>query len=113
MPGSFSDTSALALYNFNRTEHAWITGDKAYNDYTIEDMMREAGLELLPFRKKNSLRPVPHHMFYLRSTVRKIVETTGSLIEHLLPKSIHAVTVKGFELKVSLFVLAASINFLW
>jgi len=64
---------------------------------------QEAGLELLPFRKKNSLRPVPPFKFYLQSTVRKMVETTGSLIERLFPKSIHAVTAKGFELKVALF----------
>ncbi len=113
MPGSFSDTSALRLYDFDLPEKSWITGDKAYNNYQIEDIMREAGLELLPLRKKNSLRPVPPYMFYLQSTVRKIVETTGSLIERLLPKSIHAVTAKGFELKVALFVLAASINHLW
>ena len=112
-PGAFSDTSALSLYNFDLPEHSWVTGDKAYNDYMVEDIMREAGLELLPFRKKNSLRPVPPFMFYLQSTVRKMVETTGSLIERLLPKSIHAVTAKGFELKVALFVLACSINFLW
>ena len=42
-----------------------------------------------------------------------MIETTGSLIERLLPKSIYAVTAKGFELKVALFVLACSINFLW
>ena len=48
MPGAFSDTSALALYNFDLPEHSWITGDKAYNDYTIEDLMREAGLEQSP-----------------------------------------------------------------
>jgi len=113
MPGAFSDTSALRLYDFDLPEKSWITGDKAYNDYTIEDVMRKAGLELLPLRKKNSLRAVPPYMFYLQSTVRKIVETTGSLIERLLPKSIHAVTAKGFELKVALFVLACSINFLW
>ncbi len=113
MPGAFSDTSALRLYDFDLPEKSWITGDKAYNDYTIEDVMREAGLELLPLRKKNSLRSVPPYMVYLQSTVRKIVETTGSLIERLLPKSIHAVTAKGFELKVALFVLACSINFLW
>lgn len=112
-PGAFSDTSALALYNFDLPEHAWIIGDKAYNDYTIEDVMREAGLELLPIRKKNSHRPVPAFMAYLQASVRKIVETTGSLIERLLPKSIHAVTAKGFELKVALFILACSINFLW
>ena len=38
------------------------------------------------------------------------VETAGSLIEQLLPKSIHAVTSQGFELKVALFVIASSIN---
>lgn len=113
MPGALSDTRALALYNFDIPEHSWIIGDKAYNNYTIEDTMREAGLDLLPLRKKNSLRPVPPYMFYLQATIRKIVETTGSLIERLLPKSIHAVTAKGFELKVALFVLACSINFLW
>ncbi len=112
-PGAFSDTSALALYNFDLAEGSFVTGDKAYNDYTIEDVMREAGIELIPLRKKNSLRPVPAYMTYFQARIRKIIETTGSLIERLLPKSIHAVTAKGFEIKVALFVLACSINFLW
>jgi hypothetical protein len=112
-PGAFSDTSALRLYHFDVPEHSWITGDKAYNDYAIEDLMREAGVELLPLRKKNSLRPVPPYMTYMQAAIRKVVETTGSLIERLLPKSIHAITAKGFELKVALMVLAVSINFLW
>jgi hypothetical protein len=59
-----------------------------------------------------SLRPFPPWIFYLQSTYRRIVETTGSLIERLLPKSIHSVTPQGFELKVGLFVLATSLNFL-
>jgi hypothetical protein len=32
------------------------------------------------------------------------------LIERMLPKTIHAVTAAGFELKVFLFVLAYSFN---
>jgi hypothetical protein len=32
------------------------------------------------------------------------------LIERRLPKTIHAVTAQGFELKVFLFVLAYSLN---
>jgi hypothetical protein len=43
---------------------------------------------------------------------RKVVETTGSLIAQLLPKHIHAVTPRGFELKLALFVLASSFHFL-
>lgn len=112
-PGAFSDTSALSRYQFDVPEQSWITGDRAYNNYAMEDLMREAGVELLPLRKKNSLRPVPSYMTYMQHAIRKIVETTGSLMERLLPKSIHAVTARGFELKVALFVLACSINFLW
>jgi hypothetical protein len=55
------------------------------------------------------LKPWVH---YLMSSYRKLVETTGSLLEQLLPKHIHAVTSAGFELKVALFVLACSTNFL-
>jgi hypothetical protein len=111
-PGGFSDTSSLKLYNFDLPEGAKLTGDKAYNDYDVEDLINEAGISFIPIRKKNSKRPVPPWVHYLRSSYRKLIETTGSLIEQLLPKHIHAVTAKGFELKVALFVLACSINYL-
>jgi hypothetical protein len=112
-PGSVSDTSAYRLYDFDLPPRAWITGDKAYTDYDVEDAINESGLRMKPMRKRNSRRPFPPWIFYLQSTYRKIVETTGSMIERLLPKSIHSVTAQGFELKVGLFVLAASLNFLW
>jgi hypothetical protein len=41
---------------------------------------------------------------------RKLIETVGSLLERMLPKTIHGATAEGFELKVFLFVLAYSIN---
>ena len=41
---------------------------------------------------------------------RKRIETAGSLIEQRFPKSIHAVTSQGFELKVALFVVAYSLD---
>ncbi len=110
-PGSWSDTRALKMYQFDLPEDALVTGDKAYNDYGLEDMMLEANINLLPLRKKNSHRTLPAWMTYLLSCCRKVVETTGSLIERLLPKHIHAVTARGFELKIALFVLAASFNF--
>lgn len=112
-PGGYSDTCAYRLYDFDLPQGSWITADKAYTDYDVEDALIESGLRMRPMRKKNSKRPVPPWVYYLQSTYRKIVETTGSLIEQLLPKSIHSVTAKGFELKVGLFVLACSLNFLW
>ncbi len=41
------------------------------------------------------------------------VVTTGSRLEQLIPKSIHAVTARGFELKVGLFVVACSLTFMF
>jgi hypothetical protein len=111
-PGSTSDTTAYRSYDFDLPDQAWITADKAYTDYEVEDVINEAGLRMRPMRKSNSKRPFPPWIFYLQSTYRKIVETTGSLLERLLPKSIHSVTAQGFELKVGLFVLATSLNFL-
>ena len=109
-PGSWSDTRALKMYRFDLPEEALNTGDKVYNDYGLEDMLKAANLNLLPLRKSNSHRPLPSGLTYLLSCCRKIIETTGSLIERLLPKHIHAVTARGFELKVALFVVAASFN---
>lgn len=67
-------------------------------------------LELSPIRKKNSKRVTPPYLAFVQHYHRKRIETAGSLIERVLPKTIHAVTARGFELKVFLFALAYSIN---
>ena len=112
-PGSLSDTAALKLYAFDIPEGATITGDKAYNDYQYEDLLAETQRYLLPLRRQNSKRPHHPALTYLMSTARHAIETTGSLIERLLPKHIHSATAAGFELKTALFILACSINFLF
>jgi hypothetical protein len=109
-PGSFSDTSALEQFDFDLPAGAWIFADRAYSFYLVEDLLAEADMHLIPQRKKNSKRPLPPWLRSLLAHYRNQVETAGSLIERLLPKSIHAITAKGFELKVMLFTLAASIN---
>jgi Transposase DDE domain len=111
-PGSWSDTQALKMYNFDLPEGSLVTGDKAYTDYAFEDLLEEAQLDLQPLRKKNSKRPVAPWLQYLLTCYRKVIETTGSLMEQLFPKHIHAVTPQGFELKLALFVLATFFNFL-
>jgi Transposase DDE domain len=110
-PGGFGDVDALKYYAYELPNGAIIYADKASNDYEIEDLLKEiAHLELLPMRKKNSKRALSPSVTFVQSYHRKRVETAGSLIEQLLPKSIHAVTAQGFELKVALFVIASSLN---
>jgi hypothetical protein len=72
LPGSLSDKEAVKRYTF-----------------ALSSTMR----------KKNSTRAVPPWVAYLQFRC-KMIETAGSLISQLLPKSIHVVTPQGFELKV-------------
>ena len=106
-PASFSDTKGLELFDFDLPEGSEVYGDKAYNYYGIEDALAGAEIYLIPIRKKNSKRSLPPWRQYLQSLHRKAVETSGSLIERILPRSIHAVTSEGFEIKILLFLLAS------
>ena len=110
-PGSYSDTAELKNFNFDLPEGSTVYADKAYNEYLTEDLLLEAaGIKLLPIRKKNSKRKLEAWIEYVQQHYRKRVETSVSLFERLLPKSIHAVTARGFELKVFLFILACSFD---
>lgn len=109
-PGADADVRALHRFAFDLPAGSTVYADSAFTEYAVEDVMKAAGIRLQPLRKKNSKRPVPPYVAYLQARGRKMVETTGSLIERLLPKSIHAVTSQGFELKIMLFVLACSVS---
>jgi hypothetical protein len=111
VPGSTADVVALDVFGFDLPLGSTVYGDSAFTRYAVEDLLQEAcGIDLSPMRKKNSKRPVSASLAYLQAVGRKQVETAGSMIERLLPKSIHAVTAKGFTLKVFLFVLAYSFS---
>jgi hypothetical protein len=55
--GGFGDVDALKCYAFDLPENAIVYSDKAYNDYEIEDLLKEIDhIFLLPMWKKNSKR---------------------------------------------------------
>src|SRR5262245_9576555 len=109
--GGCGDVDALKDYAYELPDGSVIYADKAYNDYEIEDLLQEVDhIALLPMRKKNSKRALPPEVSFVQHYYRKMVETAGSLIEQLLPKSFHAVTSQEFELKVAPFVIASSLN---
>lgn len=111
VPGATADVLALDVFDFDLPRQSTVYGDSAFTLYAVEDLLCEsAEIDLSPMRKKNSKRAASASLAYLQAVGRKQVETAGSLIERLLPKSIHAVTAKGFTLKVFLFVLAYSFS---
>ena len=64
----------------------------------------------MPIRKKNSKRKYDYLLDTGIKYVRKSIESVFSVIKQGLPRHIHAVTARGFELKIILFVLAYSIQ---
>ena len=113
-PGCVGDVKGLQIFTFDLPRGSVVYADKAYNDYNIEDLLDEAcGISLMPLRKKNSKRSVPAYVKFVQQIHRKRIETAGSLLHRLMPKQIHAVTSKGFELKLFLFILAYSISTLY
>lgn len=111
-PGATGDVSGLLAFDFDLPAGATLIADKAYNIYWYEDLLAEVDLHLLPVRKKNSKRPHQPWERGLQWLCRQQIETAGSLIDRQLPKTIHAVTPAGFELKIVLFVLSFSLSFL-
>jgi hypothetical protein len=109
-PASYSDGRIGKTLQFDLPTGAIIYADAGYTDYGWEDAIAETQqFRLHVARKSNSKRPHPPYVRYLAELTRKRVETTFSQITDLLAHHIHAVTTRGFELKIFLFILAFAI----
>lgn len=111
-PGAESDISALKQFQFLLPSGSTCYGDKIYNDYKFEDLLRESvGIKLKPIRKKNSKRAEGDFIFRRGiAYARKRIETVFSCISNFFPKKIHAVTPQGFALKVISFIIIFSMQ---
>ena len=111
VPGCESDVQALKKLPLAVAAESKIYGDAAYTGYQIEDNMREADLvELMIQRKSNSLRKDEPWIRFIKEQMRKGIETSFSEIKALFLRKIHAVTFKGFLLKLVMFILAFTLN---
>jgi hypothetical protein len=111
LPGSLSDIEGLAHLPLCLPEGADVAADAAYTYYEWEDALAESdGVRLLVGRKRNSKRrdvPVVHDY---KQWLRRRIETVFGEITKLFPKKIHATTLSGFILKISLFLFAYQVD---
>jgi IS5 family transposase len=107
---SEADIAVFKELDLELGEGAIILADKAYTDYHYEDLLEEVGLHLKAQRKKNSKRPVPAWEEFLGKPIRQYIETVFSKLSAMFSRKIHAVTPRGFELKIVCFLLAFSIQ---
>ncbi len=111
VPGCESDVQTLKKLPLSVAAESRIYGDAAYTDYKIEDDMKEVeGIELMIARRSNAKRKDEPWITFLKEQMRKGIETTFSEIKTLFLRTIHAVTFKGFLLKLILFLFAFTLN---
>ena len=111
VPGSESDVQALKKLPLSVAPESNIYGDSAYTDYTIEEDARLGDeINLMIQRKSNSKRKDEPWIRFLKEYSRKRIETSFSEIKNLFLRKIHAVTFKGFLLKILMFIVAFTFN---
>ena len=111
LPGSCADLQGLAELALDFSQDAHIAADAAYTEYEWEDyLLSEEKIKLLVSRKSNSQRGDSLAAQNCKFRLRHRIETTFGEIEKLFPKKIHATTLSGFILKISLVLLAFQID---
>ncbi|MFC4677202.1 IS982 family transposase, partial [Dysgonomonas termitidis] len=98
--GGIHDIDGIKQLPVNLPDGSQLLADSAYTDYLLEDMLADNNIYLKAARKSNSTKPHNPCMEYLISIHRKRIETAFSDITKYLPKKIHAVTQKGFLIKL-------------
>jgi hypothetical protein len=107
VPGSEHDTQALGRMPLDVAPESTIYTDSGYTDYKAEDDLFDADcVYLKSVRKARSKRPDTSSQAFIKDKMRKAIETDFSQIKAKMLAHIHAVTDKGFLLKVNLFVIA-------
>jgi hypothetical protein len=110
-PGKTGDAKALGKMIDKLPVESSIYGDSAYTDYALEDIVLERKCILLKIqRKSNAKRIDTLDQKNEKLKMRKRVETTISDIKKMFPRTIHAVTLEGFLIKLTLFVFGLQLN---
>jgi hypothetical protein len=107
---SEADVKVLKEMDLDLPAAATIHADKGYTDYSYEDLLEEVGVNLLSQRKRNSKRPHSACTEFLAKPIRQYIETVFGELSRMFSRKIHAVTPRGFELKIVCFLLAFSIQ---
>ena len=110
-PASWSEIDGFRQLPLQLRENSELFGDSGFTDYLHEEDLKEVqNIDLKVARKKNSKKPHKPWINYQIHVARKPIEITFSQITALISKKIHAVTQKGFLLKVMLFIFAFTVD---
>lgn len=105
--GSMHDTKASYEFLPNLPNNSIVIGDKGYISGRLKKFLAQFGIELSTLKRKN-MKNDPMHK--VKRKIRKGVETAFSVITAKFGKVIRATSIRGFLVKLKLFLLAYSID---
>ena len=105
--GSIHDTTASFKFLSNLPKNSIVIGDKGYISSKLESFLAKFGIELSALKRKN-MKSDPNHK--VKRKIRKSVETAFSVLTAKFGKVIKATSIRGFLVKLKLFILAYSID---
>lgn len=110
-PGKTGDAKALGKIIDKLPVESSLYGDSAYTDYGLEDIALERKCILLKIQRKSNAKRIDKlEQKNEKLKMRKRVETAISDIKKMFPRTIHAVTLEGFLIKLTLFVFGLQLN---
>ena len=110
-PGSQADIRAFRRLPLALPPDAYIFADAGYLDQHEEALLKEAAqVHLVALRRTKTKALLAPWLSYVARRKRKYIETVFNQIAAALGRTLHAVTPRGFELKVFLTVLAFTIT---
>lgn len=112
-PASVHDLKALQnMYLGTLPRGSTIIGDKAYTSKPYEEeLLLAKDIFLLAERRSNSKRGQSMIYYLYGKKLRKRIETAFSKLTSWLPRHIHAVTNRGFVLKLMMLITAFFLSF--
>ncbi len=111
LPGKFADIDGLSQLPLDLPAASHLIADSAYTHFEWEAHLLETqNIHLLVQAKSNTRRAVEPRLEEYKQIFRKRIETAFSELMKLFPKKIHVTSLKGFLLKIKLFLFAFQID---
>jgi hypothetical protein len=111
LPGKFADIEGLSHLALELPAGAHLIADSAYTQFEWEEYLGETeNIQLLVQRKSNTRRSIEPCLEDYKKLFRKRIETAFGELMKLFPKKIHVTSLKGFLLKITLFLFAFQLD---
>ena len=105
LPGRFADIEGLAHLPLDLPIDSDLIADSAYTQFEWEEyLLKTQRIRFLVQAKSNTRRAVEPRLEDYKTIFRKRIETAFGELVKLFPKKIHATSLKGFLLKIQLFL---------